>query len=211
MADLIPDGPDMPAPANSACAGASRRAAPSLNALTGDGAAPDVMGFIELLFFAYRDFVHEPDAILEDIGFGRAHHRVLHFVQRHPGIRVAQLLVVLNITKQSLAPILRELVARGDVEQRMGEADRRERCLYLTDTGAALYARLVAPQRARIAEALAAAGHPAEHAAVSRFLTAMIAPDDRRTLTAMIEAGATVGDVASAAADEPASSDSRAA
>ncbi|MEO0617672.1 MAG: MarR family transcriptional regulator [Pseudomonadota bacterium] len=206
MADLIPNGRNAP-PAEARDQGNGvLHAASSPDQLS----APDVMGFIELLFFAYRDFVHEPDAILEDMNFGRAHHRVLHFVHRHPGIRVARLLVVLNITKQSLAPILRELVARGDVEQRMGEADRRERRLYLTERGAALYARLVAPQQARIAEALAAAGQDAEHAAVSRFLTAMIAPDDRDALTAMIEAGANVA-VGAPQADARASSDSKAA
>jgi hypothetical protein len=53
---------------------------------------------IELLFFAYRDFVGDADHELEAFGFGRAHHRVLHFVYRYPGLKVADLLDVLRIT-----------------------------------------------------------------------------------------------------------------
>jgi hypothetical protein len=44
---------------------------------------------IELLFFAYRDFTAEPDAILARYGFGRAHHRVIHFVGRNPARKTA--------------------------------------------------------------------------------------------------------------------------
>ena len=68
---------------------------------------------IELLFFAYRDFTAEPDAILARYGFGRAHHRVIHFVGRHPQITVSELLGILRITKQSLSRVLGELVAAG--------------------------------------------------------------------------------------------------
>ena len=88
-----------------------------------------VIEAMELLFFAYRDFVGDPDAILERQGFGRAHHRVLHFVGRNPGITVQNLLAILGITKQSLARVLRQLVEDGQVEQRTGAQDRRERHL----------------------------------------------------------------------------------
>lgn len=154
----------------------------------------DVVAFIELLFFAYRDFVHDPDAILEEYGFGRAHHRVLHFVYRHPAIRVSRLLTVLNITKQSLARVLKQLIEDNFVEQRAGENDKRERRLFLTPEGVALFERLVAPQRARVAEALATAGADIDHAAVQRFLHAMIAPGDRDTIQQLIDAGAPVGE-----------------
>ena len=59
----------------------------------------DVMG---LFFFAYRDFVGDADNLLERQGFGRAHHRVLYFVNLKPGMLVADLLGILKITKQSL-------------------------------------------------------------------------------------------------------------
>jgi DNA-binding MarR family transcriptional regulator len=117
---------------------------------------------IELLFFGYRDFVSEPDAILAAYEFGRAHHRVVHFVGRNPGITVAELLDILRITKQSLARVLRQLIERGFVEQKTGEKDRRQRRLYLTAEGAELLHRLVAPQRERVRNALAAAGPGAE-------------------------------------------------
>lgn len=154
---------------------------------------PDVVAFIELLFFAYRDFVHDPDAILEEYGFGRAHHRVLHFVYRHPGIRVSRLLTVLNITKQSLARVLKQLIEDHFVEQRPGENDRRERHLFLTPDGLVLFERLFAPQRKRVTQALAAAGPAVDHVAIERFLHAMIEQGDRDTIQHLIDAGAPVG------------------
>jgi len=108
---------------------------------------------IELLFFAYRDFTAEPDAILARYGFGRAHHRVIHFVGRHPQMTVSELLAILRITKQSLSRVLSELVQQGFVAQRPGPHDRRQRLLELTPAGRALEREVSAPQRARVAEA----------------------------------------------------------
>ena len=85
---------------------------------------------IELLFFAYRDFIGDPDAILDEFGFGRAHHRVLHFVNRNPGMPVAELLQILKITKQSLGRVLRELIEGGFIEQQTGAIDRRQRFVH---------------------------------------------------------------------------------
>lgn len=119
---------------------------------------------IELLFFSYRDFTSDPDVILTEYEFGRAHHRVVHFVGRNPGITVAELLTILRITKQSLARVLRQLIERGFVEQKTGEKDRRQRRLYLTEAGAEFLRRLVAPQRERVSKAFAAAGPGAETA-----------------------------------------------
>lgn len=165
----------------------------SRSGASGNDEKPDIVGFIELLFFAYRDFVNDPDEMLEEIGFGRAHHRVLHFVYRHPGIRVSRLLGVLNITKQSLARVLRQLIEERYVEQRAGQNDRRERCLFLTDAGVALFERLVAPQRARVSEALAAIGPDLDHGAVERFLHAMIEEPDRDAIRELITTGTPVG------------------
>lgn len=120
-----------------------------------DGAYDEIVTLIELMFFAYRDFISDPDEILKDYGFGRAHHRVVHFVGRNPGMRVAELLDILRITKQSLARVLRELIEKGFVVQQEGARDRRQRLLYLTSQGDALHKRLIAPQIARITGALA--------------------------------------------------------
>lgn len=109
---------------------------------------------VELLFFAYRDFISDADSYLGEIGYGRAHHRVLHFVHRHPGMRVADLLEVLAITKQSLNRVLRQLLDDGYVTQKAGPQDRRERRLHLTDKGLELGDKLVALQSARVAKAL---------------------------------------------------------
>src|ERR1700722_1238179 len=113
---------------------------------------------IELLFFAYRDFTAEPDAILEEYGFGRAHHRVVHFVGRRPHMTVGELLDILRITKQSLNRVLGQLVRQGFVVQHRGAEDRRQRLLELTDSGRELERRLSAPQRARVAAAYRKAG-----------------------------------------------------
>ena len=128
---------------------------------------------IELLFFAYRDFVGDPDEVLATFGFGRAHHRVLHFVNRHPGMRVADLLDLLKITKQSLGRVLKQLIDQGYVLQRAGANDRRQRLLYVTPKGEALAMKLAGLQTARIAGALADLG-PGAHDAARRFLAAMI-------------------------------------
>lgn len=117
-----------------------------------------IIELIELLFFAYRDFTCEPDGILKDYGFGRAHHRVVHFIGRNPGIRVAELLSILAITKQSLGRVLRELIETGYVVQCEGPADRRQRLLYLTTAGTRLHQRLMAPQIRRVKGALERAG-----------------------------------------------------
>ncbi len=113
---------------------------------------------IELLFYAYRDFTGEPDAILAKHGFGRAHHRVIYFVGRYPGTTVSALLGILRITKQSLGRVLGHLVREGFIEQRQGTADRRQRLLHLTDKGLDLECQLTATQRERIARAYREAG-----------------------------------------------------
>jgi DNA-binding MarR family transcriptional regulator len=103
-----------------------------------------LVAMVELLFFAYRDFVAGPDQILGELGFGRAHHRVLHFVNQNPGLRVADLLSILKITKQSLARVLKQLVDEGYILQETGAIDRRERRLRLTEKGRRLAQRLLA-------------------------------------------------------------------
>ncbi len=113
---------------------------------------------IELLFFAYRDFTAEPDAILSRTNFGRAHHRAIYFIGRHPGITVSELLAILRITKQSLNRVLGQLIAQGYVVQQQGTRDRRQRLMELTEKGATLERQLTAEQRARIARAYREAG-----------------------------------------------------
>lgn len=118
---------------------------------SGDGIDFDL---IELLFFAYRDFISDPDQILAKSGFGRAHHRVVHFVNRQPGMTVADLLETLQITKQSLARVLKQLIDSGFIHQVTGPEDRRQRHLYPTAMGRELALELAEPQSRRIARAL---------------------------------------------------------
>ena len=139
---------------------------------------PHLITFVELLFFAYRDFTREADAVLAEYGLGRAHHRVLHFVNRHPALRVADLLEILKITKQSLAPVLKQLIDEGWIAQQAGIEDRRERRLRATGKGIGLARRLDQLQAARVADALAACG-PDNEAIVRCFLFAMISKDER--------------------------------
>ncbi|MEP9352921.1 MarR family transcriptional regulator [Xanthobacter sp. KR7-65] len=145
-----------------------------------------LVDFIELLFFAYRDFVGDPDEILAPIGFGRAHHRVVHFVNRHPGMRVTDLLDILRITKQSLGRVLRELVDEGFVESRAGASDRRQRLLFPTLKGEGLARQFMTLQSRRIAAAFEA-GEPQDREAVRRFLLAMIDPEDRAAVERLIQ------------------------
>lgn len=146
---------------------------------------PDLVAHVELLFFAYRDFTGDPDAVLAQYGFGRAHHRVLHFVHRNPGLRVANLLEILKITKQSLARVLKQLVGDGFITQKAGAEDRRERLLYVTIKGTRLAERLTELQVQRVEAALKAAGPDAE-AATRRFLLAMISEEDRAQVETLV-------------------------
>src|SRR6201985_2402697 len=159
---------------------------------SGSSTAPDIKGadlapspdcadqrwdIIELLFFAYRDFVGDADNEMEAFGFGRAHHRVLHFVHRYPGLKVADLLDVLRITKQSLGRVLKQLLDEGYIVQRTGNNDRRQRLLFATAKGEALVGKLAGLQTKRIDRALDEIG-PAVAETVRRFLRAMIDRDD---------------------------------
>ncbi|MDD8024102.1 MAG: MarR family transcriptional regulator [Paracoccaceae bacterium] len=134
---------------------------------------------IEAMFFAYRGFTADPDRILDQHGYGRAHHRAIHFINRQPGLTVTTLLAVLGVTKQSLNRVLRTLIEDGLVENRVGRRDKRERHLYLTPTGEALERELSGAQRERMRSAYRAAG-PQAVAGFRQVLEAMIDPDMRR-------------------------------
>jgi DNA-binding MarR family transcriptional regulator len=142
--------------------------------------------YIELLFFAYRDFISDPDAALTSYGFGRAHHRVIHFVNRHPGIRVADLLDILKITKQSLGRVLKQLIDNGFIEQKTGPLDRRQRLLYPTEAGRALALRLMDLQAHRIGKALATLT-PEGRIAAEKFLRAIVDAGERDKVDHLIE------------------------
>jgi DNA-binding MarR family transcriptional regulator len=156
---------------------------------------PRLIAVVELLFFAYRDFTREADAVLAEFGLGRAHHRVLHFVNHHPGLRVADLLDILKITKQSLARVLKQLVDEGWIAQQTGPDDRRERLLRVTEKGAELARRLDRLQAKRVATALAACGEDSEQA-VGQFLFNMISLEEREQVELLLPAGgkASAGD-----------------
>jgi len=118
---------------------------------------------IEAMFFAYQGFTADPDRILSDLAYGRAHHRAVHFIHRSPGTTVNNLLSILGVTKQSLNRVLRSLIADGLVESRVGKRDKRERHLYLTEAGEELEAKLSQAQRTRMRAAYRAAGPQAVH------------------------------------------------
>jgi DNA-binding MarR family transcriptional regulator len=144
-----------------------------------------IWDLIELLFFAYRDFVGDPDDVLAKLGFGRAHHRVLHFVNRNPGMKVADLLDILRITKQSLGRVLKQLIDQGYIVQKEGANDRRQRLLSVTPKGEALAMKLAGLQTERITRALAEFG-PGGHEAAGKFLAAMIEAQDREGVLRLI-------------------------
>jgi DNA-binding MarR family transcriptional regulator len=152
-------------------------------AASADGSAsPPEVGplrwdIIELLFFAYRDFVGDADHVLEEFGFGRAHHRVVHFVTRYPGLKVADLLDVLRITKQSLGRVLKQLLDEGYIVQKAGDNDRRQRLLFATAKGEALVAQLAGLQTRRVTRALEGMS-PAAADGARQFLLGMIDHED---------------------------------
>jgi len=134
---------------------------------------------IEMLFFAYRDFTSGPDEILLEFGFGRAHHRAIYFIGRHPDQTVSNLLGILRITKQSLNRVLGQLVREGFVSQSPGKQDRRQRLLRLTEKGKMLEERLTENQRQRIAAAFAAVDDDAVNGFRDVLLGIMSSNEDR--------------------------------
>ena len=143
---------------------------------------------IEAMFFAYRGFTADPDRILSDMAYGRAHHRAIHVINRAPGTTVNNLLNILGVTKQSLNRVLRTLIADGLVESRVGRIDKRERHLYLTDDGRLLEGRLSDAQRARMRAAFRDAG-PEAVAGFRQVLEAMMDSEMQRAYTRLKESG----------------------
>lgn len=178
MADITAEN------ARQGCTLASAGSEPAMEAASAT-VPPALVSFVELFYFAYRNFTSDPDAVLERYGFGRAHHRVLHFVHRNPGLKVAELLDILKITKQSLARVLKELREKGFLAQRPGPADLRERRLYLTPKGVRLTDKLTELQVRRIAHALQEAGGDANEM-TRKFLLAMIEPHERGQVASLV-------------------------
>ena len=141
---------------------------------------------IEAMFFAYRGFTADPDRILAEKGYGLAHHRAIHFINRSPGTTVNNLLSILGVTKQSLNRVLRALVEDGLVESRVGVRDKRERHLFLTEAGEALERELSTAQRDRMRAAFREAG-PEAVAGFRQVLEAMMDSDLRRHYTRLKE------------------------
>lgn len=155
----------------------------------------ETVALIELLFFAYRDFVSDPDAVLEQLGFGRAHHRVVHFVGRYPGMTVAQLLDILRITKQSLGRVLKDLIDKGYVFQKEGETDRRQRLLHLTKAGEELRQQLMAPQISRIRRAVSETAGNGK-CSMRDILYHLVSPENREGVKDWIDGAHKLGEKA---------------
>ncbi|UWR22577.1 MarR family winged helix-turn-helix transcriptional regulator [Sulfitobacter sp. S190] len=141
---------------------------------------------IEAMFFAYRGFTADPDRILADLAYGRAHHRAIHFINRAPGTTVNNLLNILGVTKQSLNRVLRTLIADGLVKSTVGRRDKRERHLNLTEAGRALEQQLSDAQRARMRAAYRDAG-PDAVAGFRTVLEAMMDPEMRTSYARLKE------------------------
>lgn len=143
---------------------------------------------IESMFFGYRDFVGVADVALQETGYGRAHHRVLHFVDRNPGLTVGELLAILKVTKQGLSRVLKTLIDDALIKSAPGPHDRREKRLSTTPKGHDLARHLARLQSERIEAAMAAAGVE-NRATVAAFLVGLVDADDRAAVLARIEAG----------------------
>jgi DNA-binding MarR family transcriptional regulator len=155
------------------------------------GATP-MYDLIELMFFAYRDFVGDADHRLAALGFGRAHHRLLHFAARHPGLTIAELLDILKITKQSLNRVLREMVEKDYIEVRQGTKDRRQRQLYPTERGVTLAREVALFQSKRFARVFGSLPEGARPQAQA-FLLSMVDPGRQDKIAAMTGVGAALG------------------
>jgi len=140
---------------------------------------------IELFFFAGRDFGRALDERLQALELGRAHYRALHFVARHPGMPVSDLLSILGITKQSLSRVVHSLTSAGYLNQAQGARDRRQRLLKLTAKGSELEAELSRLQRARFSKAYREAG-PEAVAGFRQVLSGLLAEQERAGVLRLI-------------------------
>lgn len=144
-----------------------------------------ILNLMELFYFAYRDFTAEGDEVLARIGFGRAHHRIIHFVHHYPGLRVADLLAILKITKQSLARVLKQLIDEGYIRRHKGKEDRRERRLFTTTKGRELAGQLAAPQLERFENALESLSE-GERQTVKQFFLALLQDPSRHEVITLL-------------------------
>lgn len=140
---------------------------------------------VELFFFASRDVVRSMDVRLKELGLGRAHARVLHFVARHSGLPVTDLLGILGITKQSLGRVMKDLLALGLLTQVAGLKDKRQRLLQLSPEGREIAAELAGLQRALFARAFRAAG-PDAVAGFRQVLSGLISEQERAGVMRLI-------------------------
>lgn len=145
----------------------------------------NMLTLIELFFFAYRDFTGDGDEVLDTIDFGRAHHRVIHFVYHYPGLRVADLLGILKITKQSLARVLKQLIDQNFITQEAGSKDRRERLLYTTDKGNKLAKQLAEPQINRFEKTMGLLSET-EQNTIKKFLFSLIRQGNRQDVISLM-------------------------
>lgn len=140
---------------------------------------------VELFFFASRDVGRSLDSALGRLGLGRAHARAIHFIARHPGLSVSDLLGILAITKQSLGRVVKDLHSHGLVSQATGQKDRRQRLLHLTDRGQEVARELASLQRALFARAFRSAG-PEAVAGFRQVLSGLVDEEERAGIMRLV-------------------------
>src|SRR5436190_20393973 len=143
---------------------------------------------IELMFYAYRDFTFESDQQLKRYQLGRAHHRALYFIGRHPGQTVGHLLSILKVTKQSISRVLKDLLEQEYVEQKSGPRDRRERRLWLSEKGQKLERELTDRQSQRFARAYRETGADAVEG-FRKVLLGLLDPAERIEVDKRVRGG----------------------
>ncbi|MEA2803702.1 MAG: hypothetical protein QOE02_244 [Rhodospirillaceae bacterium] len=143
---------------------------------------------IELMFYAYRDFTFESDQQLKRYQLGRAHHRALYFIGRHPGQTVGHLLSILKVTKQSISRVLKDLIEQAYVEQKSGARDRRERRLWLTEKGQKLERDLTDRQSQRFARAYRETGADSVEG-FRKVLLGLLDPAERAVVDKRVRGG----------------------
>ena len=69
-----------------------------------------LMDLIEKLFVSYREIFADSRKVLDKYSIGLAHNKVIHLLSMYEGISISELLKKLNVTKQSLNRILKDLI-----------------------------------------------------------------------------------------------------
>jgi len=112
----------------------------------------------ELLFFTIKDFDRNISFLLKKFGYNKTHFAVIFLASNNYYLTIKDLLVILNIKKQSLSKIINKLKKDEVIILKKSKKDKRNKNIYLTKKGIKIEKKLTEKQINNIANAYKNAG-----------------------------------------------------